>query len=274
MALRRIEPDAAHRLQPPGMSAERPLVIVTRAAPGHQEMAERVRGHGHDVLACPMQQREPIDEAAMTRAFDALDGVDLVVVTSPHAAGVAVRALGVDRLEAATLIAPGAGTAAELEAKGLRVGYPAHGGTSEEVIALDALARSQVAGRTVVILAAPGGRTLIADTLAERGAEVHFLAPYRRRRLAPAAGLLEALAGGRPVVTLLSSAAALDALHRSLPAQLRAAWLNGGFVVSSDRLATRLGEYGADRITLADGASQNALIQTLNRSEGRGPDRR
>ncbi len=244
----------------------RPLVVVTRTAPDDSGLIERLHADGFDALACPMQRRVPVDENELAADFDALGQVDVLVLTSPHAAEVASSALGATRLGGALLIAPGAGTAARLTDRrksDFEVRFPRSGGTSEDVLDLPELAAERVAGRQVVILAAPGGRRLIADTLRRRGAEVVRLAPYLREAVMPADELLEALERNRPLITLLSSTAALTGLDRGLDDRLRTRWLAGGFVVSSARLADALRALGADRIELAEGASADAMYRAL-----------
>lgn len=239
---------------------------MTRAAPDDSGLIERLHTDGFDALACPMQRRMPIDENELAADFDALGQVDVLVLTSPHAAEVAASALGAPRLRGALLIAPGAGTAARLPHRqdgAFELCFPRSGGTSEDVLDLPELAAERIAGRRVVILAAPGGRRLIADTLRRRGAEVVRLAPYLREALAPADALLEALGLNRPLITLVSSTAALTGLERGLSDSLRARWLASGFVVSSARLADALRGLGAERIEIADGASADAMHRAL-----------
>ncbi|MBY6203828.1 uroporphyrinogen-III synthase [Halomonas denitrificans] len=257
---------AAPTPRTPDRSDARPLVVVTRAAPDDSGLVERLAHDGFDALACPLQRRVPVDEDALAAAFEAQGPVDVLVLTSPHAADVAADVLGMGRLGEAQLIAPGAGTAARLADRSggqARVQFPRSGGTSEDVLELPELASDRVAGRRVVILAAPGGRRLIADTLRGRGAEVVRLAPYLREAVAPSDALVAALDRKRPTITLLSSAAALAGLDRGLGAALRDRWLAGGFVVSSRRLADALRGLGAGQIEVADGASPDAMHRAL-----------
>ncbi len=244
------------------------LVVVTRAAPDDSGLVERLRADGYDALACPMQRRVPIDEQALAVRFDALGTVDALVLTSPHAADVASSSLDAERLRRMLLIAPGAGTAMRVRrsaGRDLDVRFPPTGGTSEDVLELPELAARRIAGRRVVILAAPGGRRLIAETLRQRGAEVVRLSPYLREALEPADALVEALGRNRPVITLVSSAAASSGLDHALGEPLRARWLAGGFVASSDRLADVLRGLGAERVVVAEGASADAMHRALPR---------
>lgn len=242
---------------------ESPVVVVTRTVPGDASLARRLERDGHSVLRCPMFELEPVEASALVDAYEQHAPFDRLVVTSPRAAEVALRVLGRERLARSVVVVPGPGTASALAAAGLTAVHPVTGGTSEDVLALPELAAANVAGERVGIVAAPGGRTLIGQTLVQRGAEVRRLVPFQRRALAPAPALLDALGNGRPTITLLSSPAALTQLSQALSEPLRAAWLSGGFIASSPRLAELAAGLGAADVSIAEGASDDALRAAL-----------
>ena len=190
---------------------------------------------------------------------------DRLIFTSPAAAEWAIELAGDEGFRAGVAVAPGPGTAERLIAAGLTtVVWPRRGGTSEDVLALPEL--SNVDGLSVVILAAPGGRQLIHRTLEHRGATVTRVNVYRRLPLPPTDEFLELLDGGRPPVTLISSAGALDHLAGEMNDSQRKCWLDGDFVVSSERLAARCRELGAHRIVVAGGADDEALVAALDQT--------
>ncbi|NKI35796.1 uroporphyrinogen-III synthase [Wenzhouxiangella sp. XN79A] len=248
-----------------------PLVVVTRAGTDEDSLGAVLSEAGLAVIRAPMFALEPVDERALAEAFEHCRPVDGLVITSPRAAAVALRALGTERLADCRLVAPGPGTAGPLREAGMAVVHPASGGTSEDVLALSELAAARIEGRRFVILAAPGGRTRIARTLRARGATVDVLAPYRRVPLEPPPALLEALGGDRSVITLVSSPATLERLAETLPEPLRRRWRAGRFVVSSARLAARARALGIGEIVQADGASDTALRVAVERLTGLAP---
>ena len=81
---------------------------------------------------------------------------------------------------------------------------------SEGLLALPQL--HQVAGRRVVIFRGQGGRTLLADTLTARGADVRAVVCYRRVAAGDSAQLQAWLARGAIAVLTATSRASLDGL--------------------------------------------------------------
>src|SRR6185369_16181193 len=108
----------------------------------------------------------------------------------------------------------GAGTASALRRAGIeRVTVPARGATSEQLLALPDL--QNVGAQTIGLLTAPGGRDVIAPTLAARGAKVMRAEVYRRSPLPIAPNRRRALAAlPRQCALLVSSAEALSTLWR------------------------------------------------------------
>ena len=249
------------------------VAVLTRIGAGNMSLASGLGALGIAVVHAPMFALEPIDERALAEAFDGGAPFDRVVVTSPRAAEVALRALGTERLRDTLCVTPGGGTAEPLRAAGLAVAHPGSGGTSEDVLALPSLAAERVYGRPILVLAAAGGRMLIRETLADRGADVHVLAPYRRVALEPSPALLDALDGGTVPVTLVSSPATLQRLAAVLTGPRHAAWIDGSFVVSSPRLAEQARALGADDVTIAEGAADAAMLAAFRRRIDGAPPR-
>jgi uroporphyrinogen-III synthase len=129
---------------------------------------------------------------------------DIVIFISPNAAQfgmAAIRALPV----ASRIFAVGPGTARVLRAQGISGAITPDGQDSEALLALPQL--QAVAGKVVMIVRGVGGRPLLADTLAARGAHVHYLECYQRVRPQADAGPLLARwqAGGIDAVTVTSA---------------------------------------------------------------------
>lgn len=182
-------------------------VLVTRPAHQSAALVQAIEAAGGNVYPFPALAIETVPAAELGAALEKLRAADCVIFISPNAAQfgmAAIRAAG-GLPAAADVFAVGPGTARALQAHGVgRVVVPS-GHDSEALLALPQL--QQVAGRQVVIVRGVGGRALLADTLAARGAQVHFLECYRRLRpQADAAALLACWqAGGIDAVTVASA---------------------------------------------------------------------
>jgi len=177
-------------------------VVVTRPRELAQGLAARIRQAGGEALLFPaIEIRDPQDPARVRKLLGRLREFDLAVFVSPSAVRKALElAEGRDWPRVAAV---GEGTRRELEQCGFRdVIAPAGRADSEALLALPALA--QVAGSRVLILRGAGGRELLGETLAARGAKVETAECYRRVR-PPAAPLPE----GRVDAFCVSSGEAL-----------------------------------------------------------------
>lgn len=154
--------------------ALRPLdgrrVVVTRAGAAAARLSGRLRSLGALVSELPAIRTVPTGEE-----LPALEGVDLVCVSSPAAAsalaeGLAAKGLDLRALAGATIAAVGPGTADALLRHGIRADLVPTRAVSEGL--LEALDERGLAPQRAVIVQARGGRTLLRDTLAGRGAEV------------------------------------------------------------------------------------------------------
>lgn len=212
--------------------AERPLagrgIVITRPAHQAQSLAAMVREAGGRAILFPVIEIEDAkDLRAFNAAVDRLGEFDLAVFVSPNAVNRAMNLLAVRRVSLPpnlAIAAVGRATARALEGRGVAgVIAPARGVDSEALLALPALC--DVRGKRVVVFRGEGGREVLADTLAARGARVEYAECYRR---------------GIPP---------LD------PAPLMNAWSSGelhAFVVTSseglNNLVTMIGDAGARRL--------------------------
>ena len=182
-------------------------VLVTRPAPQAAALAQAIETAGGAAFVFPALAIEAMPADALQAPLARLREADLAIFVSPSAAQfgmTAIRAGG--GLSPATVVfAVGPGTARALAALGVGPVVTPDGQDSEALLALPQLA--EVAGKRVVIVRGAGGRPLLADTLAARGAEVRFLECYRRvLPRADAAPLLARWqAGGIDAVTVTSA---------------------------------------------------------------------
>ena len=186
-----------------------------------------------------------------------------VIVTSPAAVRFANAQHSLRQRKGQAWFAPGAGTAEALRKIGIsQVHAPRHGASSEALL-LDPALQGRGPG-PVGLITAPGGRQLIADELARRGASVTVAHVYRREIRMPTPArrrALEALPARSAL--LISSREALDALWLALDAGQRASLRDRPCVVSSERLAKRVRELGFESVITASDALPRNLLSAL-----------
>lgn len=179
-------------------------ILVTRPVHQADALARAIRAAGGEAVLFPALAIEAIPAAQLGPMIAAAQAADAVIFVSPNAARFGLAALG-GPPPAARVFAVGPGTARALADAGVANVVVPDGQDSEALLALPELA--EVAGRRVVIVRGVGGRPLIADTLAARGAQVGYLECYRRvRPQADATALLARWrAGGIDAVTVASA---------------------------------------------------------------------
>lgn len=247
------------------MSRSQPLrnvtVVITRPAGTAGPLARRVRKLGGIPLSVPgLSLRATEDASAVDASLRrALEG-DVLIFTSPAAVRFAADVLPL--ATRAAVIATGRGTARALRTANVaNVLFPEISQDSEGVLALPDLA--DVTGLRVALIGAPGGRGLLREALLARGAvldEVHVyhrVAPrIDRRHIDPLLKLT------RRSAVLLSSAEALDHLHRALIAPAWRRLVQAVAVVSSERLRVVALGMGFERVVVARSALPADLLAT------------
>lgn len=165
---------------------DRPLqgrtIVVTRARAQASGLAGRLAELGAQVVETPAIRIEPRPvDGEVEQAAREVGSYALVCVTSPNGAALlmdAVAATGGDarRLAGAKVAAIGPGTAAELEARGIRPDVVGSPSTAEGL--LESLRDVDVSGARVLIARASEARDALPDGLRERGAQVDVVALY------------------------------------------------------------------------------------------------
>ncbi len=237
------------------------IPLVVRPAAQATELAQLLRRHGHAPLCCPLL--ETVAGSDLPRLADMLQEADIVIAVSIHAVHFAHDFLLQTGLTWPHIeyFAVGQASADAFAEVGVRAIYP-DDPRSEGLLALPEL--QLVSGKRVVILRGNGGRDLIASTLASRGALVHYCAAYERHypefdgealtRHWQAAGL-DSL--------LVTSGELLQRLLELVPASQQPWLFDRLLVVPSPRVAEMASAAGFIHITIAQGASNQALMAAL-----------
>jgi len=233
-------------------------VVITRPAGTASALARRVRALGGVPLLLPgLALRGAADTADASSGLHAALAAELVVFTSPAAVRHAAALLPLRT--AAAVLAVGQGTARALRRHGVAAPLAPRRQDSEGLLEHPVL--QDLRGRRVALIGAPGGRGVLREQLAARGARLHEVHVYRRapprldRRHVEA--LLRLPSSAR---VLLSSAEALHNLQQSLPAAAWARLCATVAVVSSERLATAAHAAGFARIVPAASALSADLL--------------
>jgi uroporphyrinogen-III synthase len=242
--------------------------LITRPRPQGDELAALLAPLGIECVVQPAFEYVPVDAAAgQPDACAALRSVgprDLVLFTSPRAVSYGLPQIPVTSLGRARVGAIGPATARALQAAGVRVSLRAADGYTSEAL-LESLAGEPPpsAGSAAFIVAAPGGRTALAETLEAQGRAVHTLMVYRAEPAAIDRAALGRLERANGILSVWTSANAMNALSQRLPP---ASWFRvclGDWLVISDRLRRLARAYGPPRIHLAGGPGNDAIVNAV-----------
>ena len=240
-------------------------VLVTRPAHQAEGLCAQILAHGGQPLRLPTLAI--IDLAlspAVKQHLQQVSDYQLILFVSPNAVRSGLAALqAAGGLNQQSLLA----TVGEGSARALRDGLgrgpdlvPQDSFDSEGLLALPAL--QQMTGKRVLILRGEDGRTLLPDTLRQRGAVVDYLTVYRREP-PPLPPALDDWPQNTDIITVTSSEGLRNLCHMTPPAQQQY-MLALPLVVVSERTAALAAELGfVQPARLARLASDEAITTAL-----------
>lgn len=243
-------------------------IVVTRPRERSEGLATLIRESGGEPLVVPaIEIRDLEDPAPFFATAERLAGFGLAIFVSPSAVRKALALLRAHRGETPwpaglKVAAIGRGSRRELEREGFTgVISPATDADSEALLALPELAR--VEGLRVVIFRGAGGRELLGETLAARGASVEYAECYvRARPEAGAQALLAAWARGALDAVTVSSSEGLANLYEMLPEPGREWLRRTPLFVPHARVAHKAARLGLRRVAVA-GPDDAAMLAAL-----------
>ncbi len=230
-------------------------ILVTRPAEQARGLAGLIRAAGGEPIVFPaIEIADMLDLQPLFAVIDRLDEFDIAVFISPSAVNKALNLIRARREWPARLAAAavGRGSAKELARCGIgRVIAPERKFDSEALLALPGM--SDVAGKRVVIFRGDGGRELLGDTLAARGASVEYAECYRRVKPgADAAALLRAWGRNEVAAVTVTSSEGLRNLYEVI-GKLGQAWLKKTPVfVTHPRIADTARELGVAAVIVTE----------------------
>ncbi|MBJ7575356.1 uroporphyrinogen-III synthase [Luteimonas sp. MC1828] len=234
-------------------------VISLRPVGGHDAIRRAAARHGARTLALSPWRLETHGDRATRAALRAALAAPRVLFTSPAAVTAAARLRALRIGKAQTFVAVGAGTALALRRAGVATVDAPQRMDSEGLLALPSLA--SVRGLDIGLVTAPGGRGVIAATLAGRGARVLRANVYARVAIAPPPRAVAALrALDAPAWLLASSGEALEHIVARLPDDALAVLRRAHVVAASERLATLARGLGLRVAAVASSARPAAML--------------
>ena len=243
-------------------------ILVTRPLPQGEALVSRLRAMGRVAWSFPLIEFTPGRELpALGDALARLGPDDLLFALSQHAVEFAHARLQQQGLPWPTsprYFAIGRTTALALHTvSGQHIHYPLDREISEVLLQLPEL--QNIAGKRALILRGNGGRELLGNTLAERGAHIAFCECYQRSPRHYNGAEEASRWQQRGVKTLIvTSGEMLRQLYTLTPDWYRHNWLLCcQLVVVSERLACLARELGWRDIHVADNADNDALLRAL-----------
>jgi uroporphyrinogen-III synthase len=243
-------------------------ILVTRPSPAGEQLIVRLRALGRVAYHTPLIEFSPGRElGSLSEHLSALTPGDLVIILSQHAVNYAHRTLHHQSYPwpaRLTYYAIGRATGLKMHTlSGLPILYPPDRETSETLLELPGL--QNLAGKKALILRGNGGRELLGETLAERGADVSFCECYQRCPVYYDGSEQSSHWQRAGIDTLVvTSAEMLQQLYTLVPEYYRTSWLlRCSLVVVSERIATLAQQLGWQEIRVAENADNDALIRAL-----------
>jgi uroporphyrinogen-III synthase len=181
-------------------------VLVTRPVHQAEPLARAIETAGGITIRFPtIAILPPADPTSVRLALARIAEYDFAIFVSPNAVEGALGSDGQPWPPTVSVVAVGPGTARALAVHGIDKPLVPARYDSEGLLALAPLAH--VAGKQVAIFRGNGGRELLGDTLAARGARVTYVECYRRVRATADAGALRQHLGRGDVHVLVSTSA-------------------------------------------------------------------
>jgi uroporphyrinogen-III synthase len=223
-------------------------VLVTRPEPQAGPLARRLAAEGARVYRLPAIELHPRDDRARQRAaLGPIDRFHWIVFVSANA--VRFGAAFLEGRRDLKIAAVGPATAAALNHAGYRVALVPEGGfDSEHLLASPEFGHVQ--GQRILIVRGGGGRELLAETLAARGADIAYAEVYERRCAQPVPGAVAAVeaewARGAIDVVTATSGELLRCLYEILSPQGRALLGRATLLAGGPRIAAIAQQIGID----------------------------
>ncbi len=243
-------------------------VLVTRPELQAMPLCRLLEVKGASTLRLPALEIRGLKERrALAKTLAPLESYDVIIFVSANAVRFGVHLL--DQKRGLNLAALGAATARALNQAGYRVAMQPRDSTDTEGLLLDPRLE-HVAGHHILIIKGRGGRQLLQQELANRGAAVTCAEVYERVPAAPDESSLalvqERFAAGEMHVITATSLDLGESLLKLATPELRAAFETAHWLVPGERVASGLRALGLEAPQLiAESAEDQDLVAALIR---------
>lgn len=241
--------------------------LITRPRPQGDELAALLAPLGIECVVQPAFEYAPVDagheQPEACAALQSASTGDLVLFTSPRAVEHGLPQIPAASLARTRVGAVGPASAQALEAAGVRVTLRSAGYTSEALLDILAGEPGPAPGSSAFIIAAPGGRTAMADALRAGGRAVHTLMVYRSEPAAIDRAALARLDGADGILSVWTSGNSMNALSQRLPPATWFRVCQGDWLVISERLRRLARAYGPSHVHLAGGPGNDAILSAV-----------
>ncbi len=244
-------------------------ILLTRPLEQSLELAEMLASLGAETVVQPAFEYLPVDAPFAQRddhgALAAAGMGDLVVFTSTRAVDFGLPQFSPGLFSRLRTAAIGPATEKALADAGVRTTVRARDGYTSEAL-LEAISSEPlpVGNPKAFIMAAPGGRTFLADGLSGLGWDVRTLMVYRANAAQLDRPALTRLEGAKSIISVWTSSNAMKALSQRLPP---AAWFHvcqGEWLVISARLERLARAYGPAKIHMASGPGNREILSAIH----------
>ena len=237
-------------------------VLVTRPRTQAADLITAIEAKGGRAICFPVIEIVPRGEADIVAKTADLPKPDIIVFISRNAVE-----YGLKYANGALLGAIGPATAAAIRDAGHTVDIAPQDGFNSESL-LEEPAMHDVAGRHVLIVRGDNGRELLAKTLRQRGATVHYLSVYERALATASPELLAEVEAewreDRINAITIMSVATLENLVALLPKWCRQQLESVPLVTPTARvIKVALDLYPASRPILAAGPQAADIVQAI-----------
>lgn len=237
-------------------------ILITRPEPWAGELATAIRqAGGKPLIFSAFEIAPPANAVDSLNVMADLLNYDWAIFVSPMAVMKAFEYLQGTWPKSLKVAAIGQGTADKLRSFGLEGSLIPEEFNSESLLDMPEFAR--VEGVKIILFRGEGGRTLLADTLQVRGAEVSHAVVYRR--VAPVSGQflwMEWKRVGIDAIVVTSQEALLNLV--ALTNKKSFNWLQRQhLIVTSHKIQAQALEVGFNQTSVASNASNQAIMDVL-----------
>ena len=246
-------------------------VLVTRPAHQAEGLCQLLEQAGATACRLPLIEiTAPDNEQSAQQILSRLVDFDLVIFISANAVSRCYLYIGGAWPEGPEIACVGRATARQLQSDFGREPdvLPRDGYDSEALLAMPAL--QAVQGKKILILKGEGGRKLLSETLADRGADVSYANLYRRQLPAEAGRELRSIQQQQNIdVVIFTSGEGIDNLLSLLDETSRPWLCQKTWLVIHPRLAEHARQAGCDNeIIISAGPSDEQIMQCLTNWAG------